>query len=242
LVSDVDQFAREHNDEHWCSFDFIFNAVKSTARAIVGDKAIFLRKPFVDCGIDGALGHTQDVVPFITESCKSSQDYREEFVPRKWWTFPSSIQDCVLFARDSLFEQYYRSEAETAENYITNAEYLQQNHNVIESIMKNLGSSLIKQPKDFEDCVIWSRKVFEKKFNIGAKNLLHSMPLDTIDRNSGELFWSGHKRPPTPLIFDADDPTHFSFIEAAALLKAEVYNISTEECKWRTNFYFILFC
>ena len=43
--------------------------------------------------------------------------------------------------------------------------------------------------------------------------------------STGNLFWSGPKRCPKVLTFDAEDPLHFDFVEAAANLRAENYGI-----------------
>ena len=43
--------------------------------------------------------------------------------------------------------------------------------------------------------------------------------------SSGNLFWSGPKRCPKPLVFDAEDQLHFDFVWAAANLRAENYGL-----------------
>jgi len=41
----------------------------------------------------------------------------------------------------------------------------------------------------------------------------------------GTLFWSSPKRPPTPIIFDWNDPTHRNFIISVSSLWAEVWGL-----------------
>merc|ERR1740138_1505671 len=43
--------------------------------------------------------------------------------------------------------------------------------------------------------------------------------------SSGAPFWSGPKRPPTPLVFSSDTPLHLDFIIAAANLRAFNYGL-----------------
>merc|ERR1712023_404586 len=43
--------------------------------------------------------------------------------------------------------------------------------------------------------------------------------------SSGAPFWSGPKRPPTPLAFDANNELHIDFIIAAANLRAYNYGL-----------------
>lgn len=43
--------------------------------------------------------------------------------------------------------------------------------------------------------------------------------------SSGNAFWSGAKRPPHPLDFDAGDKLHMDFVKGAAVLRAANYGI-----------------
>ena len=61
-------------------------------------------------------------------------------------------------------------------------------------------------------------------FTNNIKQLLHNLPLDMVT-DSGELFWSGAKKAPTPADFDASSEMHVAFIEAAANLRARCYRI-----------------
>lgn len=54
--------------------------------------------------------------------------------------------------------------------------------------------------------------------------LLFNFPLD-MTTSSGAPFWSGPKRPPTPLTFDSSNPLHVEFIVAAANLRAFNYGL-----------------
>jgi len=60
---------------------------------------------------------------------------------------------------------------------------------------------------------------FEVEFHNNIKQLLTNFPVDSKTQD-GALFWSGPKRAPTPLTFDAEDQTHLNFIIAAANLRA----------------------
>jgi ubiquitin-activating enzyme E1 len=56
------------------------------------------------------------------------------------------------------------------------------------------------------------------------KQLLFNFPPDQ-QTSSGTPFWSGPKRCPIPMSFDAGDSLHLDYILAAANLKAEVYGV-----------------
>ena len=54
--------------------------------------------------------------------------------------------------------------------------------------------------------------------------LVHNFPPHT-KTTAGAPFWSGTKRAPTPLHFDASSPLHLDFIVSAANLQAAVYGL-----------------
>ena len=81
----------------------------------------------------------------------------------------------------------------------------------------------LKKSADFRRCVEVARLSFEDLFNHSIANLLHIFPADHKDKE-GQPFWSGPKRAPSPIAFDASDPLHVHFVTAAANLIA--YNLS----------------
>lgn len=64
-----------------------------------------------------------------------------------------------------------------------------------------------------------ARGYFEQLFHNQIIDLLTSFPPDSKD-SSGQPFWSGPKRAPTPQVFDPTDPVHVSFVTATANLVA----------------------
>ena len=58
---------------------------------------------------------------------------------------------------------------------------------------------------------MWARLRFEENFHNSIAQLLHNFPLD-MTTSSGAPFWSGPKRPPTPLAFDASHVTNMAGI------------------------------
>lgn len=80
------------------------------------------------------------------------------------------------------------------------------------------------KPNNFADCVKWARLHWQDHFSNQIRQLLFNFPPDQTT-SSGQPFWSGPKRCPTPLTFDINDPMHLDYVYAAANLKAEVYGI-----------------
>lgn len=81
-----------------------------------------------------------------------------------------------------------------------------------------------ERPKDFADCVKWARLHWQELYSNQISQLLFNFPPEQTT-SSGQPFWSGPKRCPTPLVFDVNEPLHLDYVNAAANLKAEVYGI-----------------
>lgn len=81
-----------------------------------------------------------------------------------------------------------------------------------------------ERPLGFEDCLTWARLKFQELFHNNALQLLFNFPLDAVT-SAGTPFWSGPKRPPTPLKFDPNDPTHAAFVLGMARMRAQVYGL-----------------
>ncbi len=56
----------------------------------------------------------------------------------------------------------------------------------------------------FEDCIVWARLKFEDLFANQIKQLLYNFPRDSVT-STGAPFWSGPKRAPDNLVFDAEN-------------------------------------
>ena len=86
---------------------------------------------------------------------------------------------------------------------------------------------MTEKPHNVDDCIVWARKQFENEYNNAIQQLLYNFPKDSTT-SSGAPFWSGPKRAPDPLQFDASNPTHMGFIVAAAHLHAFNYGIDSD--------------
>ena len=217
------------NEDFWQSLDGVTNALDNVdARTYVDRRCVFFHKPLLDSGTLGTKGNTQVVLPRQTESYSSSQDPPEQSFPMcTLRSFPNRIEHTIAWAKD-LFHTYFAGPAEIVNTYITQKDYLG-------SALKNSGNEkqtletlrdflVTEKPQSFEDCIEWARTQFEKQYNNAIQQLLHNFPKDS-KTSSGQPFWSGPKRAPDPLKFDANNPTHYTFIVAAANLHAFNYKI-----------------
>ena len=119
---------------------------------------------------------------------------------------------------------------------------LERQPGVRHTTLNDIKTNLVEKPIALEACVVWARLKFEELFhNRRARwatdaphriphritsltppppplpptpqiaQLIHTFPLDMVTA-SGAPFWSGPKRPPTPLRFDTSDPLHLDFV------------------------------
>lgn len=219
-----------YDDAFFEILDGVANALDNVeARIYMDRRCVYYRKPLLESGTLGTKGNTQVVVPFLTESYSSSQDPPEKSIPIcTLKNFPNAIEHTLQWARDS-FEGLFRQSAENASQFLSDPNFIErtlklpgvQPLDVLESIKQAL---IDERPKSIEDCVHWARNYWEDQYSNQIQQLLFNFPQDQLTA-SGQLFWSGPKRCPTPLKFTIDEPLHLDYIFAAANLKAEVYGI-----------------
>uniref|UniRef100_A0A7S1ETX1 E1 ubiquitin-activating enzyme n=1 Tax=Timspurckia oligopyrenoides TaxID=708627 RepID=A0A7S1ETX1_9RHOD len=222
------------NDDFWDNLSGVCNALDNVqARLYVDQRCVYFKKSLLESGTLGTKGNVQVVVPFLTESYGSSRDPPEKSVPIcTLKNFPYQIEHTLQWARD-YFEGAFRAGPEEIKNYATRGdefieELRKQGPGTMVGVLETLKKDLItSKPESLQDCVAWARLVFEELFSSSIQQLLIAFPHDMLDSN-GIPFWSGTKRAPNPIKFDISNPMHFDFIEAGALLRAQVYGISTE--------------
>ena len=221
------------NEDFWEELDGVTNALDNVdARQYVDRRCVFFRKPLIDSGTLGTKGNTQVVLPMLTESYSSSQDPPEQSFPQcTLRSFPNKIDHTIAWAKEK-FHQYFVGPPETVNLYLTQPNYieqtLKQQGNEIPTL-ESIRDYLVKEkPSSVDDCIEWARKQFESEYNNAIQQLLYNFPKDSTT-SSGAPFWSGPKRAPDPLRFDADNETHLSFIIAAANLHAFNYGIDSSK-------------
>eukprot|EP01116_Phalansterium_solitarium_P005095 TRINITY_DN1640_c0_g1_i4.p1 TRINITY_DN1640_c0_g1~~TRINITY_DN1640_c0_g1_i4.p1 ORF type:complete len:1025 (+),score=498.95 TRINITY_DN1640_c0_g1_i4:192-3266(+) len=219
------------NQKFYEALDGVCNALDNVeARMYMDSQCVFYKKFLLESGTLGTKGNTQVVVPFLTESYASSRDPPEKGIPLcTLHHFPNLIEHTIQWARD-IFEGLYRNQAETVNSYLSNPGF-------IDSLAKQTGPTKLETVSSirsalgeeratrFEQCIQWARLKFEEYFNNNIQQLLYNFPVDMINSQTGAPFWSGPKRAPKPLTFDAENEEHLGFVIAAANLRAENYGL-----------------
>lgn len=218
-----------YNELFWEGLDAVTNALDNVdARQYVDRRCVFFRKPLIDSGTLGTKGNVQVVLPFLTESYSSSQDPPEQSFPQcTLRSFPNKIEHTIAWAKEK-FHQYFVGPPETVNLYLSQPNYLEQtlkqSGNEIPTLESIRDFLITEKPLTFDDCIVWARHQFEREYNNAIQQLLYNFPKDSTT-STGAPFWSGPKRAPDPLEFDATNSTHLSFVIAAAHLHAFNYGI-----------------
>jgi len=217
------------DDAFWEPLSGVCNALDNVqARLYVDQRCVYYSKSLLESGTLGAKGNVQVVVPQLTESYGSSRDPPEKSIPVcTLKNFPNQIEHTIQWARD-VFEGFFKQSAEDANSYLSQPDFLSALERqpgvrkpTLEALRANLSS---ERPISLEQCIVWARLRFEELFHNSIAQLLFNFPLD-MTTSSGTPFWSGPKRPPTPLVFSTDDPMHLDFLLAAANLRAFNYGL-----------------
>uniref|UniRef100_A0A8C3TVG2 E1 ubiquitin-activating enzyme n=1 Tax=Catharus ustulatus TaxID=91951 RepID=A0A8C3TVG2_CATUS len=200
-----------YSDEFYTKQDVIVTALDNVeARRYIDSRCVANLRPLIDSGTMGTKGHTEVIVPHLTESYNSHRDPPEEEIPFcTLKSFPAAIEHTIQWARDkfessfshkpSLFNKFWQTypSAEEVLQRIKSGESLEGCFHVIKT--------LSRRPRSWTQCVELARVKFEKYFGHKALQLLHSFPLDTRLKD-GSLFWQSPKRPPFPVKFEFNDP------------------------------------
>ncbi|OXB84772.1 UNVERIFIED_CONTAM: hypothetical protein H355_015894, partial [Colinus virginianus] len=233
-----------YSDEFYTRQDVIVTALDNVeARRYIDSRCVANLRPLIDSGTMGTKGHTEVVVPHLTESYNSHRDPPEEEIPFcTLKSFPAAIEHTIQWARDkfeslfshkpSLFNKFWQTypSAEEVLQRIKSGESLEGCFHVIKT--------LSRRPRNWTQCVELARVKFEKYFSHKALQLLHSFPLDTRLKDG-----SKYKHLLVPSVNSWHVPCvavlglhlqclltrHYDFIVSAAKLFASVYCVPFTE-------------
>ncbi|XP_061762844.1 ubiquitin-like modifier-activating enzyme 6 isoform X1 [Nerophis ophidion] len=219
-----------YSDSFYSRLNLVVTALDNVeARRYVDSRCVSNQTALLDSGTMGTKGHTEIIVPNLTESYNSHRDPPEEEIPFcTLKSFPSVIEHTIQWARDK-FENAFVQKPSMYNSFWqthTSAELVLQKMQAGDSLEGSFQviKLLNRRPHHWQQCIVMARLKFEKYFKRKALQLLRSFPLDTRLKD-GSLFWQSPKRPPAPIEFDLKDPMHFSFIVSTARLFAGIYNI-----------------
>lgn len=217
-------------DVFYESLDGVANALDNVeARLYMDQRCLFYGKPLLESGTLGTKGNTQMVVPHLTENYGATRDPPEKSIPVcTLKNFPNQIEHTLQWARD-WFEGAFKQAPEDAKAYLEADDFLAQlqaQQNTKLETLRRVRESLVEsRPSTFADCVAWARLRFQESFHNSIAQLLHNFPVDQV-LPTGAPFWSGSKRAPAIITFDASDPVHLMYVKSAANLRAANYGVA----------------
>ena len=227
--------------------DTVLNALDNVdARVFIDGQCVANQKPLVDAGTLGSKGNVQVVVPFQSESYSSSVDPSEQAIPVcTLKSFPYAISHTIQWGRD-LFDGFFRSRPSEATKFVTSLKESSHSEIVLHAINSMGEEAVLAWTDDLVDdlnvsidsdnafnlALDWAVKMAWKLFYKSINELLGEHPLDSRD-DDGELFWSGSRRPPSPLKYlsspkspeeEAVNANLVDFVRNAARLRLECYS------------------
>jgi ubiquitin-activating enzyme E1 len=219
------------NDSFWTGLDVVVNALDNVnARLYVDSRCVYFGKSLLESGTLGAKCNTQMVIPRLTENYGASRDPPEKQAPMcTLHSFPHNIHHCLTYAR-SEFEGLLEKTPAEANSFLSNpAKYLaaargSSDAAAREQLERVAEALLSERPESFDDAIAWARHKFQQQFCDRIAQLTYTFPEDART-STGALFWSAPKRFPRPLTFDPNDPAHAAFIQAASILKSQIYGL-----------------
>uniref|UniRef100_A0A8C4MPD8 E1 ubiquitin-activating enzyme n=1 Tax=Equus asinus asinus TaxID=83772 RepID=A0A8C4MPD8_EQUAS len=160
-----------YSDEFYTRQDIIITALDNVeARRYVDSRCLANLRPLLDSGTMGTKGHTEVIVPHLTESYNSHRDPPEEEIPFcTLKSFPAAIEHTIQWARDkfessfshkpSLFNKFWQT-------YPSAEEVLQkiQTGHSLEGCFQVI-KLLSRRPRNWSQCIELARLKFEKYFN-----------------------------------------------------------------------------
>jgi len=224
------------DDDFWSSgCNVVLNALDNVeARLFVDKKCVSHGLGLVDAGTLGPKGNVQVVVPNYSESYGSSADPPEPDIPVcTLKNFPYEISHTIQWARD-LFDGYFNRRPRQANDHVGEISQAEDLSNIAQALLEKLGEDAATDmaeelgedlgvfpfvvgsddPSDPEYVLAVKKAslswAIERAYNLFFKSmdeLIQKHPIDSLD-DDGQPFWSGTRRPPTPLRFiplDSED-------------------------------------
>lgn len=219
-----------YNRQFYSGLNFVANALDNVnARLYMDSQCVLHGLPLLESGTLGTKGNVQVVVPGLTESYGSSQDPPEEGIPVcTLKNFPNDISHTIQFSRDQ-FEGMFDQAPRNALDYLQNPEKIKQMQpGDLITAAKNIDFVLKNVPKTFDDCVKLGYQCWHDQYRDQIEQLLNRFPPGS-KTSTGDPFWVGSKKCPTPFEFDCENQNHLDFVYTFANLWANVFSLRHNE-------------
>ncbi|XP_074406180.1 ubiquitin-like modifier-activating enzyme 7 [Zonotrichia albicollis] len=212
-----------YKDSFFRRLDGVASALDTIeARAYLERRCLRCRTPLLDSGTEGTRGNVLAMVPSLTEPLRPASAPRDGAFPMCTLRhFPRTIQHTLQWARDE-FEGLFQLPAEQVNQFMDEPAFLEQQPPG--KVLEQVWESLRERPRDWQDCVCWARRRWQRCYHDAIAQLLHIYPPEH-ETSPGVPFWAGDRSCPHPLTFNPDNDTHLDYVLAAAHLFAQVHRV-----------------
>ena len=221
------------NEEFWTKQDFIIYAVDSVdARKYIDSKVVLFQKPAVDSGTLGTKAQSQIIIPHqtLTYNDKAPPAVTQSIPVCTLRHFPSLIQHCIEWSRDS-FSGYFGNIVDEVKQFFINKKEFKDR--IVKegsaqfqleklSFLKEHIDMIVK--KDIKKICEYGIKAYTTNFDHGIQKLLISFPPDYKDKD-GSDFWVGSKKLPHPIPFDPNDNLCLIYVARFVKILAHCFGI-----------------
>jgi len=217
------------DDAFWADHTAVVNALDNLeARLYVDARCVFYGKPLLESGTLGPKCNTQVVLPHATECYGDSTDPADDSIPLcTIKNFPFKIEHCIEWAREAFYSTFTGPAADCAAMLADAPAFfarvgeepsINSRRRMLEGVQRVLN---LASRRTLEGIVEAARLQFEDMFVSSVRRLLDKFPPGYTD-SRGNNFWSGTKRQPEVIVFDAANPDHLLFIHATAHVLAQM--------------------
>lgn len=183
--------------------------------------------PLFESGTMGMKCNTQPVIPYITETYSNTNDDNDDnnnFPVCTIKNFPNSIHHTIHWARD--YFEYFNRGPTNCNKYNNTLDYLETLSPFDKSqAIEDINYFLTNVPKNYNDCIMKAKKMFEELFIVNILQLLKTYPENHMIDD--KLFWSNGKL--CPKILEFTNKEAISFIINTANIFCNIYNIKIED-------------
>lgn len=231
------------DSKFWNAQDIVINAVDNVhARKYIDSMCTWYGKPLIDSGTLGTKAHVQMIVPHVTSCYNDTQDPPEESIPMcTLRNFPALIEHCIEWGRDH-FNGYFTNVVKDAHRLLEDSSGfytdLKKEGNTsfqLEKLMAIKKIIEVARTRSFDKCIELAVERFTENYDHSIKQLLHSFPPEYVNPD-GSKFWSGSKRVPSPITYNAHDSVHFSFVSNYAIILARCLSITASSLHYIRQF------
>ena len=207
-------------------------------RRALDELSVRNRCALLDAGCDGDAVSCHVAVPHRTMPWSHGPRDRPEWEPPSCvlGNFPHAWVHASRWAKDLFLDLFVQAPADV-NAYLRDSTYAK-THLDVSSSKSDLGSRLRdirrihaglvgERPYEYSHCVSWAAARFEEYFATLPNQMLKNFPPEQTQKDGAKRvpFWTGTKRVPAPITFDANVPSHVTFIVAAANLRAAAYGL-----------------